>query len=107
MAAFLGHLIQAQVRFSHAARWPGVQVPARVPIRCCLPADKRTSSLQSVHKHVDDLCATAPSLCIGGGNAGDSAAWPEPGKGIYLGERESYPVHTEKPGIIHMPRRKK
>src|ERR1700733_16336643 len=33
------------------------------------------SHLASVHRHVDDLCATAPSLCIRGGNAGDSAAW--------------------------------
>jgi hypothetical protein len=31
-----------------------------------------------VHKHVDHLCATAPSLCIRSGNAGDSAAWPRP-----------------------------
>ena len=59
-----------------------------VPIRCCLPAEMRTASLLSVHKHVDDLCATAPGLCIGGGNAGDFAAWQEPGVGIYLGECE-------------------
>ena len=56
-----------------------------------LPARRRTTaSLLPVHKHVDDLWATAPSLCIGGGNAGDSAAGSEPGEGIYLGERESY-----------------
>jgi len=55
------------------AHWPDQQGPAPVPIRCWLPADGRTTSLLSVHKHVDDLCATAPSLCIGGGNAGDSA----------------------------------
>jgi hypothetical protein len=52
----------------------GLQVPAPTPIRCCLPADNRTASLLPVHKRVDDLCATAPSLCIDGGNAGDSAA---------------------------------
>jgi len=63
--ACLGH--------SHVAHWPDQQGPAPVPIRCWLPADGRTASLLSVHKHVDDLCATAPSLCIGGGNAGDSA----------------------------------
>lgn len=34
--------------------------------------------LLSVHKHVDHLCATAPNLCIRSGNAGDSAAWPQP-----------------------------
>jgi hypothetical protein len=67
----------------------GIHVPAPVPTRCCPPAGKRTAPLLSVHKHVDDLCATAPSLCTDGGNAGDSAAQPEPGAGIYLGERES------------------
>ena len=34
---------------------------------------------------------------------------PLPGRnhdrGLYLGERESHPVHAEKTGIIHMPRR--
>ena len=40
---------------------------------CRLPA-----FLLSVRKHVDHLCATAPSLCIRSGNAGDSAAWPQP-----------------------------
>jgi hypothetical protein len=75
-------------------------------IRCCLPAAKRIASL-SVHKHVDDLCAKAPNLCVHGGNAGDSATWPQPGQGLYLGERESHPVHTEKTGIIHMPHRNK
>jgi hypothetical protein len=32
-----------------------------------------TASLLSVHKLVDDLCATALDLCADGGNAGDSA----------------------------------
>ena len=40
---------------------------------CRLPA-----FLLSVRKHVDHLCATAPSLCIRSGNAGDSAACPQP-----------------------------
>jgi hypothetical protein len=78
-----------------------------VPIRCCLPADGRTASLLPVHKHVDDLCATAPSLCIDGGNAGDSAGQPEPEEGIYLGERESCLCIQGKSVIIHMPRCKK
>jgi hypothetical protein len=43
-------------------------------IRC----GKKTAYLLSVHKHVDDLCATVPILCIPGGNAGDSAAWLHP-----------------------------
>lgn len=72
-------------------------------ISCCLPAAKRIASL-SVHKHVDDLCATMPSLCVPGGNAGDSAAWSQSEQGLYLGEYQSRPVHTEKTGIIHMPR---
>ena len=85
----------------------GHTVPAPVPIRCCLPADNRTASLLSVHKHVDDLWAAAPSLCISGGNAGDSAAGPEPGEGIYLGERESYLCIQKNQVIIHMPCRNK
>jgi len=44
-----------------------------LPVRC-LPAWQEDCSL-SVHKHVDDLCVTAPSLCVRGRNAGDSAAW--------------------------------
>jgi hypothetical protein len=40
---------------------------------CRLPA-----ILLSVHKHVDHLCVMAPSLCICSGNAGDSAARPQP-----------------------------
>ena len=36
---------------------------------------------------------------------------PLPGRnhdrGLYLGERKSHPVHAEKTGIIHMPRRKR
>ena len=104
LAAFLGDLIRARARFSHPACWPGTQVPARRSRAACQPG-KRTASLLSVYKHVDDLCATAPSLCTHGGNAGDYAAWPQPCQGLYLGERESHPVHAEKTGIIHMPRR--
>jgi hypothetical protein len=74
-----------------------------VPVRWCLLAGQRTAALLSVHKHVDDLCATAPILCIDGGNAGDFAAYPEPEEGIYLGMRESGPVHKERSVIIHMP----
>jgi len=72
----------------------------------CLPAWQEDCSL-SVHKHVDDLCVTAPSLCVRGRNAGDSAAWLQPGQCLYLGERELHPVHIEKTEIIHMPRRNK
>jgi hypothetical protein len=64
----------ARLGRSHAARRPDQHEPTRVPIRCCLPADGRSASLLSVHKHVDDLCATARSLCTDGGNVGDSAA---------------------------------
>ncbi len=67
---------------------------------CRLPA-----FLLSVHKHVDHLCATAPSLCI----RVEMLGIPLPGRnhdrGLYLGERESHPVHAEKTGIIHTPRR--
>jgi len=77
VAAFLGDLIRAQARFSHPACWPGRQVPARRSRAACQPG-KRTASLLSVYKHVDDLCATAPSLCAHGGNAGDYAAWSQP-----------------------------
>jgi hypothetical protein len=80
-------------------------VPEGGLIRCCLPAAKRIASL-SVHKHVDDLCATMPNLCVLSGNAGDSAAWPQSEQGLYLGEHQSLPVHTEKTGIIHIPRSK-
>ena len=72
-----GDLIRAQARFSRSACWPGTQVPARRSRAACQPG-KRTASLLSVYKHVDDLCATAPSLCTHGGNAGDYAAWPQP-----------------------------
>jgi hypothetical protein len=37
-------------------------------------AGKKAASLLPVHKHVDDLCATAPILCAAGGNPGDFAA---------------------------------
>ena len=65
------------VRSSHPAGWPGTQAPARRAAAACQPGNK-TASMPSVHKHVDHLCATAPSLCIRSGNAGDSAAWPQP-----------------------------
>jgi hypothetical protein len=68
-----GDLSQARARSLHPAGWPGTQAAA--PSRCRLPAPA-TGLFPSVHKHVDDLCATAPSLCIRSGNAGDSAAWP-------------------------------
>jgi hypothetical protein len=42
----------------------------------------------SVHKHVDDLCATALGLCVDGGNAGDFATRPQPEQGFYQGQRE-------------------
>ena len=47
-----------------------------------------TASLLSVHKLVDDLCATALGLCADGGNAGDFATRPPPEQGFYQGERE-------------------
>ena len=59
---------------------------------------KRAAYLLAVHKDVDDLCATALSLCICGGNAGDSAAWPHPKSAFYLGKAPAAPVHAEKPG---------
>jgi hypothetical protein len=68
-----GDLIQARARSSHPAGWPGTQAPARRAAAAC-QRGKGTASLLSVHKHVDHLCATAPSLCICSGNAGDSAA---------------------------------
>jgi hypothetical protein len=55
-------------------------------IRCCLPAGQRIAS-ESVHKHVDDLCAMVLNLCVHSGNAGDSAAGPQSEQGLYLGER--------------------
>ena len=67
----------------------------------------QSCSLLSVHKHVDDLCATTPSLCIGGGNAGDSAGSPEPEEVIYLGERGSCLCIQRKSVIIHMTHGKK
>jgi hypothetical protein len=79
---------------------------ACAPIRCCLVARQEDCSL-SVHKHVDDLCATAPSLCVRGGNAGDSAAWPQPGQCLYLGECELDLVYITETEIIHMPHRNK
>jgi hypothetical protein len=72
-----GDLIQARARSSHPAGRPGTQAPARRAAAACQPGN-RTASLLSVHKHVDHLCATAPSLCKPSGNAGDSAAWPQP-----------------------------
>jgi hypothetical protein len=104
VAAFPGRSHPGWARSSHPAGWPGTQAPARRSAPACQPGN-RTASLLSVHKHVDHLCATAPSLCISSGNAGDSAAWTQPWQGLYLGERESHPVHKEKTGIIHMPRR--
>ena len=82
-------------------------VPEGGLIRCCPPArpPERIASL-SVHKHVDDLCAMVPDLCVRSGNVGDSAAWPQSERGPYLGEHQSRPVDKEKIGIIHMPRRK-
>jgi hypothetical protein len=78
---------------------------ASAVFRCCLPAGKRTALLRGVRKHVDDLCATASGLWARGGNAGDSAARPRPDRALYLGERQPHPVHAEKTGIVHMPRR--
>jgi hypothetical protein len=68
-----GDLIQARARSSHPAGWLGTQAPAR-RAAAAFQRGKWTASLLSVHKHVDHLCATAPSLCICSGNAGDSAA---------------------------------
>ena len=45
-------------------------------------------SLLSVHKLVDDLCATALGLCAAGGNAGDFATRPQPEQGFYQGKHE-------------------
>jgi hypothetical protein len=56
---------------SHAARRPADTYRHRSAAACQPMQD---CSLLPVHKRVDDLCATAPILCIGGGNAGDSAA---------------------------------
>jgi hypothetical protein len=77
VAAFPGRSHPGWARSSHPAGWPGTQAPARRSATACQPGN-RTASLLSVHKHVDHLCATAPSLCISSGNAGDSAAWPQP-----------------------------
>jgi hypothetical protein len=93
------------IKLRETGRPTGMPVPEGGLIRCCLPAGKRIASL-SVHKHVDDLCATVPNLCVHSGNAGDSAAWSQSEQGLYLGEHQSRPVHTEKTGIIHMPRSK-
>jgi hypothetical protein len=41
----------------------------------CGQGSTRTAHWLAVHKHVYDLCATALSLCMLGGNAGDYAAW--------------------------------
>ena len=92
---------------------PGVPRPAcwlchpstaRLPAASCQRA-KRTAYLLTVHKHVDDLCATALSLCMRGGNAGDSAARAHTRGGLYLGKRRPRPVHAEKTRIVHMLRR--
>ena len=93
------------IKLRETGRPTGMPVPEGGLIRCCRPAGKRIASL-SVHKHVDDLCATMPNLCVLSGNAGDSAAWPQSEQGLYLGEHQSRPVDTEKIGIIHMPRSK-
>src|SRR5271170_1627889 len=77
---------------------------ARLSVAACQRA-KRAAYLLAVHKHVDDLCETALSLCMRGGNGGDSAAWAYTRRGLYLGKRRPRPVHTEKIGIVHMPRR--
>jgi hypothetical protein len=76
----------------------------QVPPAACQRA-KRTAYLLTVHKHVDDLCATALSLCMRGGNAGDSAARPHTRGGLYLGKRRPHPVHAKKTEIVHMLRR--
>ena len=104
VAAFLGRSHPGPGQILASGRPPGTQAPARRAAAACQPGN-RTASLLSVHKHVDHLCATAPSLCKPSGNAGDSAAWPQPWWGLYLGERESRPVQAEKTEIIHMPRR--
>jgi len=93
------------IKLRETGRPTGMPVPEGGLIRCCLPAGKRIASL-SVHKHVDDLCAMVPDLCVQSGNAGDSVAWPQSEQGLYLGEHQSRPVDTEKIGIIHMPRSK-
>ena len=61
------------IKLRETGRPTGMPVPEGGLIRCCLPAAKRIASL-SVHKHVDDLCATMPNLCVLSGNVGDSAA---------------------------------
>ena len=70
-------------------------VPDGGLIRCCLPAGQRIAS-ESVHKHVDDLCAMVLNLCVHSGNAGDSAAGPQSEQGLCLGEYQSRPVDKEK-----------
>lgn len=70
-------------------------------IGCPLPAQQEGCYLLAVHKDVDDLCTTALSLCMRGGNAGDSAARMHPGQAFYLGKAPAAPVHAEKPGIVH------
>jgi hypothetical protein len=61
------------IKLRGTGRPTGMPVPEGGLIRCCLPSGKRIASL-SVHKHVDDLCAMVPDLCVRSGNAGDSAA---------------------------------
>jgi hypothetical protein len=79
-----------------------VSPPALAPIA----ASRQESCLPlAVHNVVDDLCATALILCMSGGNAGDYAAEPHPGWAFYLGKAPTAPVHAEKSGIVHMPRR--
>ena len=89
-----GHPDACPVRRPHLA---GLESRARACLaraRKQQRADRlRLRRLLPVHKHVDDLCATAPILCVSGGNAGDSSAWPHPLRGVYLGERHPYPVH--------------
>ena len=93
------------IKLRETGRPTGMPVPEGGLIRCCPPARKGIASLP-VHKHVDDLCAMAPNLCVHGGNAGDSAIGPQSEQGLYLGERQSRPVDTRNIGIIHMPRSK-
>ena len=70
-----------------AGRRNALARPGRRP-----PPDDRPripAFLLSVHKRVDYLCATAPGLCIRSGNAGDSAAWPQPRQGPLPGRAAS------------------
>ena len=50
---------------------------------------------RAVHKHVDDLCATALSLCTHSGNAGDSAGWLRPNR-AFTWESASHTLCTDR-----------